>query len=337
MRQVAVNTRVDLHNLAGSLHCDQRGQGNHGRTVSVAMPSLGLLEGDRLEPRANPLDVGQLESMTKMSTVAYLLEASQRDQRSTSQSAVPERDTHLALLHCVGFAPLLALGSLQRLLHDRAMGVHSCGCMETWHVDTGRGRAHVGATLQGGPASVWYRTQHSQHPSVPLHKLQDLRPWMLGNHLHQKLGTDAAETGTFLECAKDLAKQHVACLGAEVPAPVAGSDALVNMRDVMRANPKGDAACSSGRTCGPSETSLRPAPSRRHPWPTQVAPRAAHRCQSWLLGKSTVPHHFPGRRLERRSGEAGRRMPSRDVARVLASFRHAYSFSDHRVRRRRHE
>ena len=336
MRQVAVNTRVDLHNLAGSLHCDQRGQGNHGRTVSVAMPSLGLLEGDRLEPRANPLDVGQLESMTKCPL--WLTFWRQANETSARHRSPPfPRETHISPCS-------IALDSL----HCSHLGVYKDCCMtalwecilaDAWKLGTSTQDevVHMSVLHCKEALQAWYRTQHSQHPSVPLHKLQDLRPWMLGNHLHQKLGTDAAETGTFLECAKDLAKQHVACLGAEVPAPVAGSDALVNMRDVMRANPKGDAACSSGRTCGPSETSLRPAPSRRHPWPTQVAPRAAHRCQSWLLGKSTVPHHFPGRRLERRSGEAGRRMPSRDVARVLASFRHAYSFSDHRVRRRRHE
>ena len=62
--KVVVNTRVDLHRLAGCLHFDQRSKGNHGRTLSVALPSLGLLEGDRLEPSASLMNVGQLESVT---------------------------------------------------------------------------------------------------------------------------------------------------------------------------------------------------------------------------------------------------------------------------------
>ena len=75
-------------------------------------------------------------------------------------------------------------------------------------------------------------------------------------------------------------------------------------RQGEEAHRQGDATCSSARTCGPSAASLRPAPSGRHPWPTQVAPHAVHRCQSCLLAKSTVPHHFPGRRLERASGRS---------------------------------
>ena len=215
------------------------------------------------------------------------MEAGQRDQRSTSQSSCLERDTHLALLHSVGFAPLLALGSLQRLLHDRAVELHSCGCMETWHVDTKRARADVGATLQGGTAHVVSNAKFaaSGDPS-----LQTCAPKAL-----YKGGGD----GDFMEFAMDLAKQYVACLGSAL---VAVGDALVHMRDVMRVNPRVmlPAALQELVVQVKRAFVLR----GRHPWPTQVAPHVAHQCQSWLLGKSTVPHHFPGRRLVRPGQDA---------------------------------
>ena len=124
---------------------------------------------------------------------------------------------------------------------------------------------------------VWYRTQSLQHPSILLHKLQDLRPSMLGNPLPQELGTKAGETGTLLEFARDVAKQHVACLGAEGASLVA----------------VGGAACSSARTCGPSEASL---PSCAL-WQASVAHPSGSSCctsvQDLASRESTVPQHFP--------------------------------------------
>ena len=107
-----------------------------------------------------------------------------------------------------------------------------------------------------------------------------------------KGGGDADVIGV-CQVPREAARCMLGCRGAcaGCGGRCAGSHAGRHAR-----KPQGDATCSSARACGPSEARLRPAPSGRHPWPTQVAPHAAHRCQSWLLGKSTVPHSFSGGR-----------------------------------------
>ena len=91
--KVVDNTRVDLHKLAGSLHYVQRCQGNHGRTLSVALPSLGLLKGDRLEPSGNLMDVGQLESVTTFSLwLTFWRQANETIARH--RNPLFSRDTH---------------------------------------------------------------------------------------------------------------------------------------------------------------------------------------------------------------------------------------------------
>ena len=84
-----------------------------------------------------------------ISTQTYLPETGQRDQRLTSQSVVHERRTS-------------------------RMEVHSCGCMETWQVDTGRYRADVQCYAAGKELQAHDRTRSSLDPSIPIYKLQDL-------------------------------------------------------------------------------------------------------------------------------------------------------------------
>ena len=298
---VIVNSRVDFHKLAGSQHYDQRSQGNHGRTLSVALHSLGLLV---------PL------------WVTFRRQDDETSARNPLFSLERETHTNLGLLHCVGFAPL-RLGVYKKLLHDRAVEVHSCGCMETWRVDTGRSRADVGATLQGRTASAASNAKFAASVDRCL-KLQDLRPSMLGNPLHQKLGTKAAVTGTLLAIARDLAKQHVACLGDEGPPLVAVGDALVRMRDVMRVKHRVMPAAALQELVDQVKRAfvLRPLAGIRGP--PKLASREIHSPTTTFLDE------------EWRSWQAGcHRMTWHK--RVLAGFRYAYSFSDHRVTRRRHE
>ena len=156
--KVVVNTRVDLHRLAGSPHYDQRSPGHHGRTLSVALPSLGLLEGDRMEPSAKVVDVGHLESVTTFPLwLTFWRQANETSARHGSPLFSLERETHISPCS-------IALASLhglhwevdKDLLHDECRGsAHSCECLESWHDRHWEEFAQdVAATPQGGTASV---------------------------------------------------------------------------------------------------------------------------------------------------------------------------------------
>ena len=142
---VVVNTRVDLHRIAGALHYDWRSQGKHGRTLSVALPSMGLLEGDRMESRAILMDVGHLESLTTFPLcLAFWRQANETSARH--RNSLFSRATHISLCS-------IALDSLHCLLwgvyRKHCMTVlHSCGCMDCRHDDPRGARADVGAPLQ---------------------------------------------------------------------------------------------------------------------------------------------------------------------------------------------
>ena len=222
------------------------------------------------------MDVGQLESVTTFPL--WLTFWRQANETSARHRNPPfSRETHISPCSIAS--------------DSSAVEMHSRRCIETWHVDTGRARADVGPTLQGGTACVVSNAKFaaSVHPSSQTSGPGGHRCWAI---LCIKSSVQRRRRrGTSLEFVKDLAKRHVACLGAEGLRWLRGPHGGRHAR-----NPQGDATCSSATTCGPSAASLRPAPSGKHPWPTQVAPHAAHRCESWLLAKSTVPHHFPGRR-----------------------------------------
>ena len=172
--------------------------------------------------------------------------------------------------------------------------------METWHVDTGQARADFGATLQGRTASV---VSHAKFAAFV-----DPSPQTSGPEAVDVPRYKGGGDGDFIGV----------CEGT----------ALIAVGDALHARKlQSDAAYSSARTCGPIEASLRPAPSGRHPWPTlHMGART---------GFSRNPQ-FHTTFLDE-AGTAEWRSWQQDAIVWCGTSRYAYSFSDHRVRRRRHE
>ena len=78
----------------------------NSRTLSVALPSLGLLKSDRLEPSGNLMDVGQLESVTTFT----LWHTFWRQAIARNRNPLFPRETHISpcsialeSLHCLHF------------------------------------------------------------------------------------------------------------------------------------------------------------------------------------------------------------------------------------------
>ena len=85
------------------------------------------------------MDVGQLESVTTFPLwPTFWRQANETSARHRNPSF--SRETHISPCSIAS--------------DSRAVEMHSCRCIETWHVDTGRARADVGPTLQEGTACV---------------------------------------------------------------------------------------------------------------------------------------------------------------------------------------
>ena len=80
----------------------------------------------------------------------------------------------------------------------------------------------------------WYADKKANDPADTIYQLQDLTPPMLLSKARSSIASKAAETGTFLECARDLVRRHAARLGSQGTALVALGDELVQMRTIMR-------------------------------------------------------------------------------------------------------
>ena len=141
---------------------------------------------------------------------------------------------------------------------SRAVEMHSCRCIETWHVDTGA-RADVGPTLQGGTACVVSNAKFAASvdpsPQTSFPEAVDAGQ-SSASKARYKSGGDVRRHWSLSRTSRS------GTLHAWVPRACAGCG--VRMRDVMRPTPRVQRAFVL--------------PSKWH----------LKLCQSWLLGKSTV-------------------------------------------------
>ena len=80
----------------------------------------------------------------------------------------------------------------------------------------------------------WYADKKANDPADTIYQLQGLTSPMLLSNTRPSIASKAAETGTFLECARDLVRCHAARLGSQGTALVALGDELVQVRTIMR-------------------------------------------------------------------------------------------------------
>ena len=163
---------------------------------------------------------------------------------------------------------------------------------------------------------AWYRMQRVQHPSIPLNELQDLRPSMLGFSAPEAQHERGGDTDFAGVC--HLAKQHVACLGAEELALVSVGDALVRMRDVMRENARVMPSPAPQELADQAQRAfvVRPLAGIRGPPKWHLVLHFAAR--AGFSGSPLFHTTFLDEVWNGPSGDAGSRMPSHDVAQAGA-------------------
>ena len=228
--QVRIATRREQSLVLGQLRYDKRGHGCRGRGLSSAIPELGLLAGDRLEPSALLRDVSKFEAMEPPFSALFW--------RPSNETICKHR--------CPLFnIPGVSLNTLAPdALHTLYLGVYKSVCIAIFWSIILSDALEVGLTAEvrfehtvmriRHELWTWYKVKRRERPGEKFYELSDFTPNMLGTATHRCLSTKAAETGTLLEFARDLAHRLVHRLGETGPHLVRAANALVEMRDIMR-------------------------------------------------------------------------------------------------------
>jgi len=195
---------------------------------------LHLLAGDRLEPSHYLADISKFESMVPSFEVSFW--------RPSNETICKHR------------CPLCSVEGVSTrtlapdTLHTLYLGVYKAFCValfwalilcDAWatNASTADVRAELSVHRLRHDLFAWYRDEHAARPQERLYELGDLTMNMLGTSTHAHLSTKAAETGTLLGFARDLARRFRHLLGERGNALVIVGDTLVELRDLIRNSP----------------------------------------------------------------------------------------------------
>jgi hypothetical protein len=234
---VTVANALQQASLIGLLLYDQRrgSAAGRGRCLRGNYDPLALRQGDRLEPSSWLTDVGGFEHLEPPFQVVFW--------RSQNEPICKHR--------CEVFSiPGVTLLSLAiDILHTLHLGVYKSYCMtaiwacidkDVWNTNALSADVRVASSCRRLREDLfaWYKQKRRDDPEEPLYVLSDLTPNMIGTAAKHCLSTKAAETGTLLEFARDLVRTHRVKIGVKASALLLVGDALVQIRNCMRAASK---------------------------------------------------------------------------------------------------
>ena len=218
--------------IKAGLRYDKRSHGSRGRCLVRDVHSLNLRGGDRLEPCAGLLDVGQFESLAIGSLVVFW--------RTSAETMVRHR--------CPIFCDELGISPKRNLtvdaLHAIYLGVMNVWCkLALWFVllsgwfgrlENEEETLIVALHCLKHALMHWYKERHRSHPMENLTRVSDFTMKMLGTKDDPKCKTKGAETfGIMLFLLSTLEKysQHLTPEGRNLQ--VAG-EALARMLEIFK-------------------------------------------------------------------------------------------------------
>ena len=189
-------TREQQAELLRLLHYDRRQAGSRGRALTAAMPALGLLAGDRLEPSEELFDVGRLEEVREWPKRLTFWRSS-RESMTRHRNPLFDKD--------LGITPWRSL--TMDTLHTVYLGVMQAWCKTAiWFLidqkvfsDAGtvEERLVLACLLIKHELKAFYREHHTANPGIQLTRIPDFSKRVLGESGDRKLRTKAAQTHGF--------------------------------------------------------------------------------------------------------------------------------------------
>ncbi len=182
--------------LIHRLENDRRPYGNHGRCLSAAVESLGLLLGDRLEPSPWLPDVGDFESIDIFPfPLCFWRSSNEYITRHRNPifdrelGITPSKSLTVDVLHCINLGVLLVWCR------------HVVWMLIVSHVWTAAGTLEevqeLSALAIRNDLKSFYKAHRTERPGDNLTQVGNFTKKMLGDHSDQKLKTKGAETWFF--------------------------------------------------------------------------------------------------------------------------------------------
>jgi hypothetical protein len=211
---VVVSNAYELSLIAGNLHYDRRRAGSHGRALTCDLFRFGLQKGDRLEPSATVPDIGAVDTRGDFPFELVFWRCSMETIVKHRCPIFSRRSWILPDIICVDELHTMHLGIFQ----DYILAV----VWQAFDADVWQCRGHLPDDAYFAQAALrlraelfkWYREERIRNPTQPLHQLGDLQLQMLGTREHKQLHAKAAESGTLVRFAYDLAVRHRTVLGS---------------------------------------------------------------------------------------------------------------------------
>ena len=216
---VTLRNALQRDQILAVLAYDKRPTGARGRALTEAIPAMGLLVGDRLEPSAGLRDIGGLELLATFPADIVFW---RRGRESVALHRNPLFSGTLGI-------DVISVDSLHTL-HLGVMQTYLCNlCWALFHANAWH---HAGSFVQRVQLSVMSMRNelwgwHSGPENRTLTRCGDLTPEMFGSDGHRKLRMKGAETWSFMLFSQFLLLRHSTSLADAGPAWVDAGNALV--------------------------------------------------------------------------------------------------------------
>ena len=186
--------------LSSPLRFDKRPDGNRGRCLLHAIPSLGLLAGDRLEPCATLKDVAQLDYLVIDPAIGLRIVFWRVSQETLVRHRSPLWCERIGLTpsRCIVHDLLHAffLGVMQIWARDASWLVFLSRCFGAFET-TDQSQFRVACLAMRGELMSWYSVFAAANPDTNLSRLSDIQPSMFGTYEEPKLKMRGHETYGF--------------------------------------------------------------------------------------------------------------------------------------------
>ena len=228
-------TKEQWRLVKNCLAYDKTKKGSRGRALIRDLPSVGLQQGDRLEPDSTFQDVASFDNVESWPVrVTFWRRAVETRVKRRLPILQPDLgitlDTFcIDVLHCLYLGPMKdwCCAVLWAMVDYNVFGVAHA------NVDT-----RLPLTVLRIRELLWgfYNRWQEAHPGEDISRLEDLTPGMLGSSAHRNLSTKAMETKCLLPFCQELLETYQGSMDGALAATYAGiGDCCSRLDAVLRA------------------------------------------------------------------------------------------------------
>jgi hypothetical protein len=232
---VTVRNARQLGQIVDNLSYDKRRVGGAGRCLTQDLPTFLLKKGERLEPSLESPNVAAVDSRTDFPFELVFWRISSEGLCRHRCPIFSRRSGITPESICIDELHTLHLGVFQDYIGAVVWALFDT---DVWNMREGLtdDSYHQKAALRlKAELFAWYRKTRKLNPEKPLYQMGDLQLTMLGTRDKPGISAKAAESGTLLAFAFDLAKLYRLVL-PHGSALVGAGEALMKYMEVTRSS-----------------------------------------------------------------------------------------------------